>query len=129
MSEKMEIMVVDDEIQITDLLKTFINLHTQNANVHVFNDSVEALDYLRSNHVDMLITDYQMPRVNGITLLESADPSSKKVLVSGYVSEIAEEKLGRLNAEFFEKPVKLVALGNLISQHEKCCIPEPHSSK
>ncbi|MFP4012805.1 MAG: response regulator [Chitinispirillaceae bacterium] len=119
MSHTLEIMIVDDEEQITDLLKAFISLHAQNVNVHVFNDPREALNYMQTNHLDVLITDYQMPRINGITLLESAHPDVKKILISGYVSEIAEEKLARLNAVFFEKPIKLLSLGNLINGCQK----------
>jgi hypothetical protein len=38
--------------------------------------------------------------------------------MSGYVSVIAEEKLQKLNATFFEKPVPLQALGRIISEQQ-----------
>ncbi|MFP4162526.1 MAG: response regulator [Chitinispirillaceae bacterium] len=119
MSENLEIMIVDDENQITDLLKSFISLHAPDAIVHAFNDPGEAMSYLQSNHLDLVITDYQMPCINGLTLLESAHPDVTKVLISGYVSQIAEEKLSKLNAVFFEKPIKFLELGKIIDNCQK----------
>lgn len=119
MDKKLEVVIVDDEIQITELLKTFIQCSSQNSNVHTFNDSSEALKFITSNKVDVLITDYKMPKYNGLQLMESLPPEVKKILISGYVSEIAEERLQKLDAVFFEKPVPMKALGKIIHDQEK----------
>jgi YesN/AraC family two-component response regulator len=81
-----------------------------------------AKEFIAGNPVDVLITDYKMPRIDGLQLMESARPEVRKVIISGYVSVIAEEKLKRLNATFLEKPVPLRALAKIISeQQEKVC--------
>ncbi len=119
MAKRLEVVIVDDEIQITELLKTFIQCSSKGTNVHTFNDSEEARSYLLENSVDILITDYKMPKYNGIELMESANPEVKKILISGYVSEIAEERLQQLDAVFFEKPVPMKALGKIISEQQE----------
>jgi two-component system, response regulator YesN len=119
MTKSLEVVIVDDEIQITELLKTFIECSSTNTNIHTFNDAAEARSFLLGNDVDILITDYKMPKFNGIELMETAPPDVKKVLISGYVSEIAEERLQQLDAVFFEKPVPMRALGKIISDQEK----------
>ena len=119
MGKRLEIVVVDDEVQITELLKTFIECASTNSNVHTFNDADEARNYLLSNDVDVLITDYKMPKYNGIQLMEEASPEIKKVLISGYVSEIAEECLSQLDAIFFEKPVLMKAFERIIHEQEE----------
>ena len=119
MRRKTKIVVVDDEVQITELLKTFIECASKNSNVHTFNDAVEARNYLLKNSVDVLITDYKMPKYDGIQLMEDVSPEIKKVLISGYVSEIAEERLNQLDAVFFEKPVPMKALEKIIREQEK----------
>jgi DNA-binding NtrC family response regulator len=119
MDRKLEVVVVDDEEQITELLKTFILCITQDIHVHTFNDSVVAKDYIAANPIDVLITDYKMPKLDGLQLMESAPPRSIKVMISGFVSEIAEEKLQKLNATFFEKPVPLRALAKIISEQQE----------
>ncbi len=118
MGRKLEIVIVDDEAMITDLIESFVKLSASNANVHCFNDATKAHHYITKNMVDVLITDYKMPEYNGIELMEITNPQTKRILISGYVSEIAEEKLNRLNAIFFEKPVPMKKLGKLITEHE-----------
>jgi YesN/AraC family two-component response regulator len=122
MGKRLEIVVVDDEVQITELLKTFIECASTNSNVHTFNDAGEARNYLRANSVNVLITDYKMPKYNGIQLMEESSPAIKKVLISGYVSEIAEERLNQLDAVFFEKPVPMKALEKIIQEQEKLLV-------
>lgn len=120
MAEALEIVVVDDEEQITELIKTFIVLTSKDAKVHTFTDPVRARDFLVSNAVDMLITDYKMPIMDGIQLMESIPSTVKKILISGYISEIAEEKLTKLDALFFEKPVPIRTLRKIILEQEAC---------
>ena len=119
MAKRLDVVIVDDEAQITELLKTFIQCSSKNINVHTFNDAEEARSYLIENSVDILITDYKMPKYNGIELMETTNPATKKVLISGYVSEIAEERLQQLDAVFFEKPVPMKALGKIISDQQE----------
>jgi two-component system, response regulator YesN len=119
MSKKpLEVVVVDDEEQITELLKTFIHFSAKDAHVHTFNDSALARDFLMKNPADVVITDYKMPRYNGLEVLEAAPTKARKILISGYVSEIAEEKLNSINATFFEKPVPMKKIGKIITDEE-----------
>jgi DNA-binding NtrC family response regulator len=120
---ELEVVIVDDEEQITDLLETAVKFSSAQSHIHTFNDSMQARDYIKENLVDLLITDYKMPKYNGLQLMESAPPAVKKILISGYVSEIAEEKLQKLNAVFFEKPVPLRAISKIISD-QAALIPD-----
>ncbi len=110
----LEIVIVDDESQITDLIQLFIETSGKPAGVRTFNDPRDAKKYIVSHDIDVLITDYKMPFVNGIELMEAAEPKVKKILISGYVSEIAEDKLQKLQATFFEKPVPMRELNRTI---------------
>jgi len=119
MSRKIDIMVVDDEKQITELLETFIQCLSTNASVYSFNNSEDAKCFIEEkNNIDILITDYKMPKYDGIQLLEIAGPDVRKILISGYISEIAAERLQKLNATFFEKPVPIKALETIILDQE-----------
>jgi DNA-binding NtrC family response regulator len=118
MAKPIEVVVVDDEEQITDLLKLAIQFTSKSAKVHAFNDSTAAREYLLTHPVDVVITDYKMPNVDGIELLGLVAPDATKVLISGYVSEIAQEKLSEMHAAFYEKPVPIKTLGRLITEVE-----------
>jgi two-component system response regulator YesN len=114
--EMLQVVVVDDEVQITNLVKTFLQFHSKNIDIHTYNDPEEARAYLMQNPVDVLITDYKMPKYDGIQLMKCAPETAIKVLVSGYVSEITEASLKNINALFFEKPVPLKKLGAIIHE-------------
>lgn len=116
MANNLEVVVVDDEEQITELLQTFISCISRDVNVRAFNSSPEAKNYILNNHVDLLITDYKMPLLDGLQLIEAIPREIKKIMISGYVSDVTEEKLQQLNAQFFEKPVPLRALSKMITE-------------
>jgi two-component system response regulator YesN len=122
MDRKLEVVLVDDEEQITELLETYLLFSAQGISVHSFNDSIMAKEFIAGNPVDVLITDYKMPLLSGLELMESAPLQVRKIVISGYVSDIAEERLQKLNATFLEKPVPLRALAKIIAeQQEKVC--------
>jgi len=114
----LQVVIVDDEPQICELLKTYLQSISGNYKVHVFNDPEEARAFLLQHAVDILITDLKMPKFDGIQLMKLMPEDSIKVLISGYVSEIIESQLCALKALFLEKPVTLKQLGALIHKAE-----------
>jgi two-component system, response regulator YesN len=118
MGKRLEIVVVDDEEPITEVIKTYIECIDPTITVRTFNDALEAKAYIAGNSPDVLITDYKMPKCDGLQIMEAASPSVKKILVTGYMSEIAEERLNKLNGTYFEKPVPLRALAKIITEQK-----------
>jgi two-component system KDP operon response regulator KdpE len=66
MPEHSRILVVDDESQITRVLRT--SLSAQRYDVRVANEGEAALEIMKDWTPDLVITDLQMPRMDGITL-------------------------------------------------------------
>jgi two-component system KDP operon response regulator KdpE len=64
MSENRKILVVDDEPQITRVLRHSLTAHRYD--VRTSADGVSALDTFRDWHPDLVITDLQMPEMDGI---------------------------------------------------------------
>ncbi|WP_442600565.1 response regulator transcription factor [Paenibacillus sp. KN14-4R] len=58
------ILLVDDEKEITNLLEIY--LKNEGYDLLIANDGIEALELLHSNHVDLIILDVMMPRMDGI---------------------------------------------------------------
>ena len=66
MSEHRRILVVDDEPQITRVLRT--SLSSQGYDIRVANDGETALEILRDWMADLVITDLAMPNMDGLEL-------------------------------------------------------------
>jgi two-component system chemotaxis response regulator CheY len=85
------ILLVDDYKFIRTILERMLQqLGYQNLRMAV--DGVEALKLLRSQPVDLVITDYHMPEMDGISLFQSMqqDPVLAKIpvlLISGVPTE------------------------------------------
>jgi len=71
MFHNLKIVVVDDEIMNVILLEELIKQEGYQ-NYKTFEDPVEALEYIKTESVDILIIDYNMPQINGIELLKAS---------------------------------------------------------
>lgn len=61
------ILLVDDEIEILEYTKEEIS--PEFSKVILAKDGFEACDLLKSNKVDLIVTDYAMPKMNGLQLI------------------------------------------------------------
>ncbi len=112
------ILVVDDEENARLGLSRLL---TQEG---FFVDSVsngyEALTYLRQNEVDLIITDINMPGMNGLTFLKELNknfPKSNVIMITAYggvESYIEAMNLGAF--EYINKPVKIEELKSILNK-------------
>ena len=79
--DKKKILVVDDERATVRIVQ--INLERAGHEVITAFDGVEALEKVKSDHPDMVITDDLMPRMGGFELLKAlqADPRYRDIPV------------------------------------------------
>lgn len=73
----MRILVVDDEINIVKLIKTI--LEKEGYEVVTALDGERALDIYYDGHVDMIICDEMMPRVNGNEMIREIRSENKNI--------------------------------------------------
>ena len=84
MTELKKILVVDDENGIRCLLSEV--LASEGFEVSMAKDGQESLDQLEKKQFDLVITDIQMPRVDGITLvkrMKEAGRREKVIVMTG----------------------------------------------
>lgn len=106
--EKGSIVVVDDEQVVTSALKMLFKVEGfKNANY--FNNPLEALEYLKNNEPDVIISDVKMPEMNGVEFLAEAKklyPDVSKILLTGYADK--ENAIQAINEvgiyKYLEKP-------------------------
>jgi len=67
MCEILSVLVVDDSLTVREMLRNA--LKEQHYQVEVAEDGLEALTKIRNNHFDMLLTDVDMPNMDGLRLI------------------------------------------------------------
>jgi DNA-binding NtrC family response regulator len=83
--EKKQILVVDDEANLRRVLSA--QLTRDGYEVHTAEDGEAALAFLKEHHIDLVITDLRMPKVDGMDLLRAAlrdDPSRPVVMLTAH---------------------------------------------
>jgi DNA-binding NtrC family response regulator len=81
------VLIVDDETPVLHALRRLLQRHfkPQQLGVEVCADPLHALQRLHEAHFDVLISDYRMPRLDGVTLLAHAralDPRTVRMMLS-----------------------------------------------
>ncbi len=102
------IVLVDDEDMVVTSIKSFLTLETD-YEVVGFTTPAEALSYIESHRVDVVVSDYLMPDMDGISLLakvKDIQPEATRILLTGYADK--ENAIKAINDvglyQYIEKP-------------------------
>jgi len=103
-----KIVIVDDEEMVLTSLKSFLNLETEYEIVS-FKNPLEALDYIKGNDIDLVVSDYLMPEMDGISFLgevRQVKPDVPRIILTGYADK--ENAIKAINEvglfQYIEKP-------------------------
>ncbi len=115
---KAKILIVDDEVSTTALLKGF--LVKQGFDIQTEHDPEIAFSMIRDQEFDLLISDYRMPKMNGLELIEKVrelDPVIAILMISAYGSIETAVKIIKAGAsDYLTKPIDLNELLMLIDK-------------
>jgi DNA-binding NtrC family response regulator len=102
------IVIVDDEEMVLTSLSSFLNLETE-YNVQTFLSAQEAIAYVEKNEIDLVISDYLMPEMDGISFLaeiRKLRPEVPRIILTGYADK--ENAIKAINNvglyQYIEKP-------------------------
>lgn len=103
-----KIVIVDDDKIVTSTLKTLFKLEGF-TNAHYFNDPKEAIEFLKLEKPDLILSDFLMPDMNGFEFLSIAKklyPEVSMILLTGYADK--ENAIRAINEiglyKYIEKP-------------------------
>ena len=118
------VLLVDDEYMITEGLKVLIPFEKWKMQVvATANDAETALAYIKDNPVDLVITDVNMPGMNGLQMIEQMKnslPNAAFIILSGYQEfEYVKTALNLQVADYLVKPVDKVELAAILEKLEK----------
>lgn len=102
------VMIVDDEEMVLSSIASFLTLETD-YEVVTFASAPEALSYATENPVDLVISDFLMPEMDGINFLarmREIKPDVPRILLTGYADK--ENAIKAINEvglfQYIEKP-------------------------
>lgn len=102
------IVIVDDEEMVLTSLNAYLTLETD-YEVETFSSAKAALQYVESNPVDLVISDYLMPEMDGISFLAQVKvlkPDAPRIILTGYADK--ENAIKGINEvglyQYIEKP-------------------------
>ncbi|MCB5953174.1 response regulator [Enterococcus sp. BWT-B8] len=115
------ILIVDDEPLIANGVSGLIRqLELPLDIVHTVFSSEQALTICQSEKIDIVVTDINMPGLNGIELIKkikSCQPDSQMIILTGFGSfDYAKEAMSLGLRFFLEKPVERVKLEQALSE-------------
>jgi DNA-binding NtrC family response regulator len=116
--ERFRILVVDDELLIRDLLYDFFI--TEGWDIVVAENGQKAIDYLRNQKFDIVLTDIRMPDVSGLDLtdrIRALYGDLPIVIMTGYPSlETAVAALRHKVDDYIIKPFNINQLYRTIKK-------------
>ena len=92
------ILFVDDEEIITK--QAYLGLEDVVKKIFIANNGIEALDIIKNNDIDVLVTDIRMPNMTGIELLEAIKATSLSIKGSIITSAFDD-------TQYFHKAIEL----------------------
>lgn len=114
MNEHRRILVVDDEPQITRVLRT--SLSSQGYDIRVANDGETALEILKDWKADLVITDLSMPNMDGLELCRTLRSSSQVPIIVLSVKSEERTKVRALDLGADDYVTKPFAIGELLAR-------------
>ena len=123
---KRRILIIDDDIDINNLFKLF--LEYDGYNVDAFTDPIDALYSFRKNAYDLVLLDLKMPKMNGMLLykkLQNIDPNILFCFITANKEYIEHLKKNNPDIEkiVIYKPILLSELRSkihlLLANHEQ----------
>jgi two-component system response regulator AtoC len=116
--EHKQILVVDDEPNLRRVLSA--QLERDGYDVHTAEDGEQALGILKEHHIDLVITDLRMPRVDGMELLRRAqklDAELPVVMITAHGTvDNAVEALKSGAFDYLTKPFDQVEVRTIVAK-------------
>ena len=125
-------VVADDEYIVVEGIKAILSrLNLQCEVVGFAYNGIDALDVIREQMPDIVITDIRMPGLDGLSLIESCKeflPEAYYVVISGYTEfEYARRAITLGVVDYIDKPVTMQKIAEVLDEVEKKSNPPQYA--
>lgn len=112
----LSLMLIDSDKHVRESLKVFFEVN--HSDFLIFKSGEEGLNALKYQQVDVVISDYFLPDMDGVTFLKKAaglTPGVVRILMATITSEDLERKILAAGIDrFIEKPLTVATLDTVI---------------
>ncbi len=119
--EPLRLVIIDDEPIVGRRLKQVFS--KMGYHVDIFTNPLYALEFMKDNPFDIVITDFKMEELDGMEVLRRAkqlNPKSRVIIITGYARpETAKEAFKSGVFDFMVKPFRLDELKESVSRAAK----------
>jgi len=113
--DEIDLMLVDDERDILELSELALNKQNSDYNIETTTEPSQVIEEIQDSNLDAILSDYNMPQMTGIELLEEVrgiDEDLPFILYTGAgTEEIAEKAINAGITDYFRKEAGLEHYG------------------
>jgi DNA-binding response OmpR family regulator len=112
------VLIVDDEETLTWSMARSLSKDKDKYEVIIANNGKEALNLLKKNKIDLVISDIRMPDINGLDLLvkiKKEYPQTRVIIMTAYGSSDVQKEANRRGSLYYvEKPFEISDIRKII---------------
>lgn len=120
---KLNILIVDDDADLGKFMRLRLSMEAPHFSIALVERGQECLEHLKTNPVDCIISDYQMPEMNGMELLlalRTAGSDIPVIFVTGQGNEeVAREAFKNGAYDYFTKDFGFAHFARIINSVEQ----------
>jgi len=123
-----KVLIVEDDLKLQKFLRTRLQKHKEEFEIILAYNGEEAIKVLEQKYISLLVTDIQMPKVDGLTLLayiNKKHPHIPCIVMTAYATPESDKRLSDDNIFcFLKKPFQFEELMQAIFQALEQDIPD-----
>lgn len=113
-----KVLIADDDAQLLLILAETLKKYGKRFEIVTVSDGLAAIKALQKEQFSLVVTDIQMPRVNGLVLLSYMAKNFPKIpciVMTGHGTPDLKRRLERDSSHYLEKPFQIQQLAEAIS--------------
>ncbi len=114
MAKRAKILVADDQFHMRKIMGIILG---DEYDLIFAENGVEALEKIRTQEVDLVVTDFRMPYMNGLELIRAIQQEKPKlsfILISAYWNDLLREQAHVGTVHVVQKPFQVAAVVRIV---------------